>query len=123
MSTWLRICVVPCETQRSIKAAARTGIGLASASACFSNMNPLADAEAGSAGTMGLPVVADKTLVEMDVAIDHARQQQAPAEIMRFAGNCLRAGDVDVIEAILTVAHANIDGASVGQSGVAKERV
>ena len=113
---------MPCETQRSIKAAARIGIGLAVGKRLLFELNPLAHAEAGSAGAMRLPVVADKTLVEMDVAIDHARQQQAPAEIMRFAGNCLGLRcrcDRDN----LTVAHADIDGASVGQSGVAKERV
>ena len=88
-------------------------IGWASASASFSNCHTLAHAEAGSAGAMGLPFVADEALVEVYMAIDQPRQHQASAEIMRFAGHDLGLGmRVDRNDA--AIANGDIDGAPVG---------
>ena len=72
-----------------------------------------AHAEAGSAGAMGLPFVADEAFVEVYVAIDQPRQHQASAEIMCFTGHDLGLGMASRSDDA-AIANGDIDGAPVG---------
>ena len=85
-------------------------------------LHTLGHAEAGGAGAVRPPGVADKTLVEMDVAINEARQHQTLAKIARLIDRGLvwrHRSDCDDLAA----ADGDVDGTPVGQSGVAEQRV
>ena len=85
-------------------------------------LHALAHAEAGGAGAVRLPGIANKSFVEMDMAIDEARQHQPSAKIVRLAGPDLalqRRSHRDD----LSVADGDVDDAPVGQPGIAEEGV
>ncbi|MNE58862.1 hypothetical protein D3C80_1539220 [compost metagenome] len=72
-------------------------------------------AQAGN-GLVRSPAVADKTLVQVDMAVDEAGQHQQAFEVDGFAGCGAGALRADVGDA--PVAHGNVQGQAIGIDGI-----